>query len=202
MIYIRHRIEDMVVQFIQVILWSPVQNALLAMQMCLKKINHHRSSAQRHLAPFITVLYYILVIWVYLMIGFIYSLYYINQINIIYYRYILYSSGLVACLLPSRWWPGTTCSLRSEHRTYCHIWIYIKCAFGYVQNIYVRVSIDLRFHLFTIEVSSTHLPTHRPPPSPITFSTVSTEMLSISKTSMTASWEWATKSTSQWQWRW
>ena len=156
MIYIRHRIEDMVVQFIQVILWSPVQNALLAMQMCLKKINHHRSSAQRHLAPFITVLYYILVIWVYLMIGFIYSLYYINQINIIYYRYILYSSGLVACLLPSRWWPGTTCSLRSDYRTWCLSFMNIfngvlgpkdMCR----MNIYVRVSIDLRFQFLQLK---------------------------------------------------
>ena len=53
------------------------------------------------------------------MIGFIYSLYHINHIHLIYYRFILYSSWLVACLLPSRWWQGTTCSLRSEHRTWC-----------------------------------------------------------------------------------
>ena len=70
-----------------------------------------------------------------------------------------------------------------------HIWIYSMCFWGpkgYVQNIHVRVSIDLRFKLITIGVSFTHLPTHRPPPSPITFSTVSTEMLSILKTWMTA----------------
>ena len=62
------------------------------------------------------------------MIGFIYSLYHINYIHIIYYRFILYSSWLVACLLPSRWWPGTTCSLRSEHRTWCLSYMNMICA--------------------------------------------------------------------------
>ena len=90
------------------------------------------------------------------MIGFIYSLYYINQINIIYYRYILYSSGLVACLLPSRWWPGTTCSLRSDYRTWCLSFMNIfngvlgpkdMCR----MNIYVRVSIDLRFQFLQLK---------------------------------------------------